>query len=138
MVVEWCATVVCNPESVTGAVAAATTTLRSTGHVCGESAWRASSPAAAPVRLVVLRHCCSSVSPHLFAPSCLLSSSILRVEETAAWRRLPHGTAPQRLVRRAPLPAPGAGASGGRRQDRVPPRIFRSRACSQGDGHANS
>ena len=28
--------------------------------------------------------------------------------------------------------------AGGRRQDRVPPRIFRSRACSQGDGHANS
>ena len=26
----------------------------------------------------------------------------------------------------------------GRRQDRVPPRIFRSRACSQGAGHANS
>ena len=26
----------------------------------------------------------------------------------------------------------------GRRQDRVPPRIFRSRACGQGAGHANS
>ena len=26
----------------------------------------------------------------------------------------------------------------GRRQDRIPPRIFRSRAGSQGDGHANS
>jgi hypothetical protein len=33
MLVEWFATVVCNPESLTGAVAEATTTLRSTGNV---------------------------------------------------------------------------------------------------------